>query len=363
MNTPMQMTLLQKKQAALLYHFASLDYLKGLQQRVNDLMAFIDPTLDLAKAQNRDSVLIDPRWGSRDTSANWGNNAWPFLADFQMSIAKDIANRAFEIYNRTGTYQCARGISEYSMQWTTPDEENKFNALFKRISSHANNIDDTMKKNQNNWDDFTFALAWQDFKGQFAQLPKFQIRADIEGETGKVPVRTGVYIPQDDPHGSLQFAWTGGGRGQLIESNTFNEMGLDALKAVGRRDLWLNEQAMFEFATSPKYESMLKSDIFFNSLPEVSLAPAAVSGQAFTTRPCKWYYVELVNGEFEDIDDNLIPGLPTPLRSKAGQPCPQSGLWQALDVNAQQRTLQQGEIMPDLRSAYGLTVWEYVDQR
>ena len=308
MNAPFELTLWQKKQAALLYHFASMNYLQGLQQRMNDLMEFIDPTLDLAQTQNRDSVLVDPRWGARDTSANWGRYAGPFLEDFRISVAEDIAKRAFEIYNRTGAYQCARGMSEYSMQWTTPDEEDKFNTLFRKIYSHASNIDDTMNRHQNSWKDFSFALAWQEFKGKFPQLPKFQIRADVAAETGKVPVRTGVYVPQDDPHGSLQFAWTGGGHGQLIESKTFNEIGLDALKAVGRRDLWLNKQAMFEFATSPKYESILKSDVFLNSLPEIVLAPAAVSRQAFTTRPCKWYYVELVNGEFEDIDDTLMPG-------------------------------------------------------
>jgi hypothetical protein len=57
-----------------------------------------------------------------------------------------------------------------------------------------------------------------------------------------VPIRTGVYLPQDDPHGSLQFAWSGGRGGELRECPTFNSIGLDALSAVGRRDLWLDDQ-------------------------------------------------------------------------------------------------------------------------
>ncbi|MES2743165.1 MAG: hypothetical protein V4754_19750 [Pseudomonadota bacterium] len=49
MNSPFELTQWQKKQAAMLYHFASMEYLKGLQQRVNDLIAFVEPTLDLAR--------------------------------------------------------------------------------------------------------------------------------------------------------------------------------------------------------------------------------------------------------------------------------------------------------------------------
>lgn len=303
MHKPLQLTLGQKKQAALLHHFASLDYLKGLQQRLHDLIAFIDPTLDLAKTQNRDSVLVDPQWGTRNTSQNWSNNAWPFLADFRLSIAKSIAERAFEVYTTTGTNNCAHGIGEYSMQWATPAEESKFNAMFEALSIYAMYIDNTMDKSgyESRWDDFNFAVTWQEFKGQFPKLPKFQIRTDVEGETGKVPVRTGVYIPQDDPHGALQFAWVGGGYGELLECQTFNDIGLDALQAVGRRELWLNDQKMYAFATSAKYMSLFKDEVIWKSIPKFNLAPSAVAEEAFTSRPCKWYYVELVNGEFEDI--------------------------------------------------------------
>jgi hypothetical protein len=48
------------------------------------------------------------------------------------------------------------------------------------------------------------------------------------------------------------------------------------------------------------------------------------------------------------------------LRAKAGEPSPRSGLWQSQDSKAQQRHFEQGEIMPDLRSAYGFTIWQYM---
>lgn len=374
MNPPLQLTLCQKKQAALLYHFASLDYLKGLQQRVNDLIAFVDPTLDLAKVQNRDSVLVDPRWGTRNTSANWANNAWPFLADFQLSIAKNIAERAFEVYRTTGAKQCARGVREYSMQWATPAEEDKFEEMLEEISLYAMRIDNTMDRLfAGRWDDFGFVVAWQEFKGQFPKLPKFRIRADVEGETGKVPVRTGVYISQDDPNGALQFAWTGGGRGKLLECKTFNDIGLDALKAVGRRELWLDDQKMYAFATSAKYISLFEDDVIWDAVPQFDLAPSAVAEEAFTSHPSKWYYVELVNGEFEDIaeedakeakaEHDVYQTQGQRRRTEGGNPCPEAGYYFTPAKEGSRRHFKYGEIMPKIGNAMWQTIWQWDDQQ
>ncbi len=349
--------------------------MKGLQQRVNDLIAFVDPTLDLAKAQNRDSVLVDPRWGTRDTSANWANNAWPFLADFQLSVAKNIAERAFEIYRTTGANQCARGVREYSMQWATQAEEDKFEVMLEEISHYAGDINFTMDKSghQSRWDDFGFAVTWQEFKGQFPKLPKFQIRVDVEGETGKVPVRTGVYISQDDPNGALQFAWTGGGRGELLECKTFSDIGLDALKAVGRRELWLNDQKMYAFATSAKYISLFEDDVIWDAVPQFDLAPSAVSREAFTSRPSKWYYVELVNGEFEDIaeeeakeakaEDDAHRAQGQRRRTEGGNPCPEAGYYFTPASQGSRRHFKYGEIMPKIGNAMWQTIWQWDDQQ
>jgi hypothetical protein len=218
MADSIQLTSWQKKQAVLLYHFASLDYLKGLQKRLNDLMMFIDPTLDLAKAQDRDLLLVSKQWGNRNPSENWANNAWPFLKDFQLSIAKHIANRALEIYCITGANQCGRGMDEISMAWSTPEEEEeKFHEMFESLATYARYIDNTMNKNERagKWNDFRLAVTWQQFKDQFHALPKFRVRTDVVGESNKLPMRTGVYISQDDPNGALQFAWAGGTEEQL----------------------------------------------------------------------------------------------------------------------------------------------------
>lgn len=49
------------------------------------------------------------------------------------------------------------------------------------------------------------------------------------------------------------------------------------------------------------------------------------------------------------------------LRVKAGEPCPQTGIWQSLDMKGEKRSFKQGDVMPDLASAYGFTVWQYME--
>ncbi len=354
----------QKKQAAMLYHYASLDYLKELQQLVNQAVdGVVDPLLDLAKAQQRDPLLIDSRWGTRDTSENWSNYAWPFLKDFQASIAKQIANRAFEKYSISRNNECMRGIHEFSMQWATPEEEERVEAVLRVISSHANKIDNTLDDYHNSrWSDFGFAYEYTAFSQQFPRIPKFRIRTDVQAESGKVPVRTGVYVSQDDPHAALQFAWIGGGGGALRPSKTFNEIGLDALHTVGRKDLWFNDQKMYVFAGQNKYKDLLHKELIIGSEPAPQLAASAVAREAFTNRPCKWYFVEMLPGEFEDIDGEDEPAAQpkhVALRVQAGQSCPETGYYFTPARADSRRHFRQGEVMPDFDSTYGLTIWQW----
>ncbi|SFU83925.1 PoNe immunity protein domain-containing protein [Pseudoduganella namucuonensis] len=48
------------------------------------------------------------------------------------------------------------------------------------------------------------------------------------------------------------------------------------------------------------------------------------------------------------------------LRTKAGDPCPRTGEWESLDIPHQVNTFTEGEIIPNLGSHYGLTIWKYL---
>jgi len=245
----------QKRQATLLYHFASLNYLKGLRSRIDALAV-------------------------REV-------------DFKKSVVKDIALRAREEYHSTRANEYSRRLSEYST--LTPEVE----AVFR----YAGEIDAVMGRPPS-MGDFTFWITWNECKSQFPELPKFRVRTDIKGRTDKVPPRTGVYVPQDDVYGALQFGWTGGGYGKLCDTNTFNEIGLEATAVAGGEHLWLwdNGPGLLAFAKQPKYEGVFQ-DLEGNPVTDEETAVFAIAQEAFVARPCKWYFVEMIQDEFEDPNE------------------------------------------------------------
>jgi hypothetical protein len=358
----------QKIQAAMLYHFASLEYLKGLYRLVCNLINGVaDPMLASADAQSRDTVLIDRRWGTRNTSKNWSNNAWPFLKDLQASLAKDIANRASESYRISGTNECFRGVSEYSMQWATVAEEQEFQEAVKAISFYASKIDQTLDDyDTTRWEDSEFAYLYKDFIGNATQIPRFRIRTDITGESGKKPKRTGVYVAQDDPHAALQFAWTGGGGGKLRASSTFNEIGLAALEKVGRKDIWLNDEKMFHFAMQRQFEALFRPEIYVLGKEYRRLASPAVANAAFVHRPCLWFLVEIVNGEFDDIEgfeeDSPTEQTQGVAKFAGGEVCKRTGFYFTPAHPESRRRLVEGQVAPNYDSQYGKTIWQW-DER
>jgi len=350
----------------MLYHYASLDYLKGLHQMVSELMdGEINPLINLAREQGRDVVLTDARWGDRNTVQNWVSSAWPFLSDFRQSLTRDIALRAMEHYEVTGANECLRGLNEFSMNWATPDEEEKIQAVLKEISNYARNIDYTMyDRARSRWTDFNFAYNYPEFSKQFPRIPKFRVRTDVMAESSKAPPRTGVYVSSNDPNAALQFAWTGGGGGKLRLASTFNEIGLDALQQVGRKDLWFDGAKMFAFVQSQKYASFFAGKMIIPGKPDAYLAPSLVARSAFTDIPSNWYFVEIINDEFEDIavvgeDDSRTINPEERLRVEGGHACVRTGYWFTPAKAGSRRYFKDGEIMPAFGTDYGVTFWQW----
>lgn len=362
-NAPFQLSNRQKVQVSLLYYFASLDYLKGLQQRVRALIAMVDPTLDLAKLEGRDELLTDQRWGTRNTSENWANNGWAFLADFKLAIATDIAKRAFESYRMTGANQCARGVAELSLDWMTPDEQEAFEKRFDELSFHAKNIDDILNQHEpaGRWTDFNLALRRQEFPEALAHAPALRLRTDVTGTTGMTPVRTGVYLPVDDPHGTPQFCWTGPPAGKLLECKTFNNLGLEALAEVGRTDLWINENRMYAFVQAHLTDPLLTRDAFYtDSVADPDLAASLVARNAFTSRACEWIFVEQLHGELETWDESAPPAVSAAgPRLDSGELCKQPGYYFTPAHAGSRRYFNAGEKMPRMGGDFGTTIWQW----
>lgn len=357
------LTIYRKRQAAILYHYASLDYLKGLIPLIDETIHAFHRVAQTAQAEGRDALFTSKRWGVRGTSANADTYGTPFLSEFRQGILKQISDRAFEVYDRTtGAQYAAGGLREVDTGWMSDAEYERYEKAWNTAYAYASKIDRTMSR-KTAWKDSGFVQEWFHLHEHFEPFPKFRVRTDVQAETGKKPPRTGVYVPQDDPHGALQFAWAGGDYGALGECSTFNDIGLDALRLVGRAGLWLNDpvndQKMFDFVKRGPHTKVFRSDPNFDDRnPSVDNAWAWAAGESHTTRPCKWYLVELVNGEFDetvDSDASLTNSVQR-LRCEAGQPCPADGDWFTPGVQGS-RHFKQGEIMPEVKSDYGQPIW------
>ena len=362
MNSPFKLLLWQKRQAALIYHFTSMDYLKEIQRRFNALLGETESVVDTATTQGRDRYLQSKQWGQRDTVDNWANSgAWGAMKDTQKWLAKLVALRATETYSGSGMNSLAHMLDEFSTLWMTPDEEEVFKKEFEALYDFAEPMDEIAADQRiDYWD---YSDWWKVHHTLFPRLSKFRVRTDVEGESGKVPPRTGVYVAQDDPNAGLQFGWTGAQDGYytpLPDAQTFNEMGLHALQYVGRDDLWFNEAKMDAFCMLPQYRDILT----YGVPPEPNRIKIASKGT--TERPCKWYFVEMIHGEFDDEEAAAVSETSQTLRALPGEQVPQAGLWYTPAIRGAggTLTLAHGAKLPDTKyTDYGEVVWYWQPER
>lgn len=369
MTHPFELSLVQKRQATLIYHFASLEYLQGLLPRIESLIQYADYLLDRRKVV--EPFMYSQQWGARNTGANWSSTAYPAIADFRQGILESIALRPQQAYRGTGVGFCSRMLSEYSMMWMSPEQEKSFKERFEEVARYAGEIDGVLGR-QTPKGDFSFWVTWERQKALFPRLPKFRIHTDIVGRSGLVPPRTGAYVPIDDPHGALQFGWTGatpeGYRtGVLNECQTLNDIGLDALAAVGRNGLWGDDAGLIAFLAKAwsripdAIKWVLEKDGTISTKPRI--AASAIARHASARRACDWYFVELLEGEYEDGDaphsSATEQGIPAP--QKAGEVCTATGWWRSPAKHDSRRQFLRGDLFPDIpsESTVGYVQWQW----
>lgn len=371
MPTCLELSPWHKRQAALLYHFTSLDYLRALLPKIDEWISFTDRIL--TDRSTLDALgLAQANWAPVNTTAHFSTYAFAAMVEFKETVQHSIAARTYERYGSVGEHQCGRMLQEYAglsgrengdFLWATPEQEAEFKQRFNSIYDHASTVS-VCAAHMRTLTDFTFWNFWQTHGAQIPRLPQFRVRADVVGESGKQPIRTGVYIPQDDPYGALQFAWTGGGDGQLGDVYSLNDVGNAALQAVGRTGLWEDEAGLLRFAGRSEYRDVIKS--LTGPLTKPKLAPSAVARRSFAPRACKWYFVEMVNDEYEDHDGTYTGATEMtpqghPRNVSGGQRVPESGWWFTPAAMGQStRYFEAGDIFPDLPgSTYGATFWQW----
>jgi hypothetical protein len=360
---PVFLNLYQKRQATLLYHFSSTEFLDTITKRVLAWAAFTDRTLDYAQRVSRDQAMRKLGWTEAHLSSNWSTHAHPMLQDLLQGLFRDKALRATESYDISGVSSTMTGMDYVSMNWALPEEEKKFRELEDQASLVGDRLDSTILRR---WNDFSMTWAWDQFCKEFARLPKFRVRSDVVTESGKRPIRTGVYVPQDDEFGTLQFAWTGDNRGMLAASDTLSDLAREYAKEVGRDRLWAVPRGVTPISGRPEITYQYFDDwcrtrkamVFQNKI-------SSRNPRAFIDRPCKWFYVEKIEGEFEEID-HLAESARQRIRCEPGSVVPKTGWWHSPAFQGKQALhyFEAGARFPDVKATeWGAVFWQYEPDR
>jgi hypothetical protein len=298
----------QKRQAALLYHFASMDFLHEIIARVRTLAVFANSNVDLATRIERADAMRACDWRACRDDMSVPAYGEPALNSCLRALIEQKRARAEDWYDIAGVSGTWTGMCHrYPIYWSSTEEEDKFLELLGEASGPAHHLDATIN---HTWADLNLTAKWEACKPRFTPFPTFRVHTDIEAETGQLPPRTGVYVPQDDPYGALQFAWTGNTGGELGKCQTLSDLAREYLALVGRGRLWT---APGDAAGKP--DRVHITDQYFDDwcrIRKKMTFPDTISSRnarAWAERPCKWYFVECVPGEFEDepVDLDAVP--------------------------------------------------------
>ncbi|WP_117310671.1 hypothetical protein [Stenotrophomonas sp. G4] len=345
-----------KRQAALIHHFTSMEYLKALLPQIDSLLALTDQILDERSHLDTAGRAL-AGWSSQNTASHFSTYAYPALMEFREAVVESIALRSIERYRRAGEHQCSRMLEEYAYQmaWATPEQEALFRETAEKVFRYARELSGLVARPPVK-NDFSFWLLWNKGVISSHRIPKFRIRTDIVVRTNQVPPRTGIYVAKDDPMASLQFAWTGG-YGELCPAMALNDVGRAVLKHIGREGLWGDTEALYRFLDANRHMDPYGWSDTQADVAEV--APSVIAGSSFDLQDCEWHFVEPVPDEFEDIDGSYIgTGRQDrrPDRVAAGKPVPVAGWWYT-PAQGSRRYFKQGDVFPTINSDWGDTFW------
>ena len=186
--------------------------------------------------------------------------------------------------------------------------------------------------------------------------------------SGESIPKTGVYIPVGDRYGAPQFAWTHEEtgtfeRGWLEKCETINALGKQLFSKFNEYTAWTPSEELRAFAIEYLKKKKIDDDfgyVKFDYDRQLRLAPSLIARNVFTTFDCSWYFVELVDSEFEDIgrEETEVFVIPD-LKVIGGELCPRTGYWILSSQKEKRLYFTKGTVVPKYNKDWGEEYWVF----
>lgn len=301
----------------LLERYTSLEYFGELRDTWEAMIKHLEACLERFMLSLPKNYRAKPLPEQPDVV--WGNRVLPNFRDTLQGL-----NTGFVLL----THGDLRGLShawgpkgdfkgqmDFWAGWMEREDEDTYGAYLSKSVMFASNICRTERAG---WGPFELA-NYNDCWGPLnppSHWPRYRIQNRICVATGEKLEKSGVYVP-DIEASCAEFLYTGYGAAPA------------AKVLVGKRPI-------LHPTTGEQYDE------------EPIIEP----------RNCTWYLVERALEDENDIANNNSPESEN-IRVPAGGTCPETGFYFTPAKLDSRSLFQKGEVMPDVGSKYGLTIWQW----
>lgn len=299
----------------LLEKFSSVDYLAELRDTWGEMVTHVDECLE------RFMLNLPPDYRNWPVSEQpdlvWGERILPNFQDtFQglsTGVIKVSHGEAIELRCANGVCNDYIGLREYSDAWLGEADRARYGTLLERSYKMASNICATEEPfwRPGDLDDYQGKLGPVEVP---ATLPAYKINPGITVRTGDPVKRAGIYLPDKD----------------------------DSLPAYMHTEKPAPEAAVVTGVKDLRDENGVK-------IREKKIVEFL---------PCTWTLIERDGNVAAQKGPPSLIAVPN-YRTPGGDACPATGYYFTPAREGSRQRFEQGQIMPDLDSKYGGTIWQW----
>lgn len=309
-------SILNPQEIYLLERYISAEYFCELRDTWSQMVAHVESCLDsfmrnLPKDYRKRSLPEQPDivWGHR-VLPNFRSTLQGLNTGFIMLTHGDFKGLSYA----WGPKSDFKGQMDFWSGWMVREDENLYGELLHKAVVMASNISTTERAG---WEPLELS-QYGDYLGPLnppERWPIYKLDKGVSVVTGDKFERSGIYMPDVE--------------------NSCSEFLSTSYSVAPTAKVLVRIEPVLDPTTGEKYDEE----------------------RIFEERNCIWYLVER-GAETDVFSEATYSSLQKTGRLEAGEVCPETGFYFTPATPEARRLFKKGEIMPDMVSEYGHTIWQ-----